>query len=152
MYLVNTINQYHNSYILFKNSGDPNYSDQYEITNSQDASIKAKELKYKLDMDWTHHLKGVLNWSAADYEDIMKAIQVELLVKDLKLTKKSSLISIQMDTGESLKELITRPKMTATVCYLMVSFSCDEILILSILRAVPQELHTKILQHLQLEK
>ena len=41
---------------------------------AEDAGIKAKELKNKLDVDWVNHLKGVLDWPAADYEDIIEAI------------------------------------------------------------------------------
>ena len=97
-------------------------------------------------MAWTNHFRGVLDWATAGYDDIMTAIQAELLFQDPKLTRRQALFSLQMNKGETLKELITRDEITAAVCYLQEGLSHDKILILCILWAVPQELCSKIFQ------
>ena len=69
-------------------------------TDNADQSI-AIEVHMKLYSDWVALLKSVVDWDAATYTEIIKAIRDELLVQDPNLTQRATLFTSGIEKGKS---------------------------------------------------
>ena len=86
--------------------------------NGADDHVKSTEIQMNLDLEWSNHLKGIIQWDEASYTTITGAIFAELLIQDPKLTRQASLFGLSMDKVETLCDFITRMERGSTVCYL----------------------------------
>ena len=98
-------------------------------------------------MEWSNHLKGIIDWYEASYSMITEAIFAELLIQDLKLTMQASLFGLSLDKGENFRDFVTRVERGSTVSYLSEGLKKEEIVVLCVLWAIPADLRSKVLQH-----
>ena len=110
-------------------------------------SVKASEIKMKLNPDWVSHLKEVVTWQTASFKDICEAIRSELLIQDPMLKWRATLFGLAIYKGETLHYFITRVEQGSLICYLEKGLNCENVLILCILRAVSSEVREKVLQY-----
>ena len=99
-----------------------------------DSQSLANELKVKLDAEWSAILKSNLtNYQTVTYKGMIDNILNELKVQHPILTRRTQLLTMSCEKGETLRDYISRVESQASVCQVEKGLSKEEVLFLAIL-------------------